>query len=145
MKRIRKDNVSVGDYFLDEALESYYSLTKKTIREYVDELGRYCRYKSIVGQVFDGTVLDDRSRLIDLYDSCLIQDAHLKSVIETLESNMIGERYMLANHEGEKWIRNDKETEKIFIIPMHYEIAKGTLKSILEQADIELEEFLKLL
>ena len=85
MKRIRKDNVSVGDYFLDEALESYYSLTKKTIREYVDELGRYCRYKSIVGQVFDGTVLDDRSRLIDLYDSCLIQDAHLKSVIETLE------------------------------------------------------------
>ena len=28
---------------------------------------------------------------------------------------------------------------------MHYEIAKGTLKSILEQADIELEEFLKYL
>lgn len=39
----------------------------------------------------------------------------------------------------------NKETQKIFIIPMHYEIAKGTLKSILEQADIELEEFLKLL
>lgn len=37
---------------------------------------------------------------------------------------------------------NDK-TGKIFIIPMHSEIAKGTLKSILEQADIELEEFLK--
>lgn len=35
------------------------------------------------------------------------------------------------------------ETGKIFIIPMHYEIAKGTLKGILEQADIELEEFLK--
>ena len=35
------------------------------------------------------------------------------------------------------------ETGKIFIIPMHYEIAKGTLKSILEQADIELEQFLK--
>ena len=30
---------------------------------------------------------------------------------------------------------------KIFIIPMHYEIAKGTLKSILEQADIELDLF----
>lgn len=27
--------------------------------------------------------------------------------------------------------------------PMHSEIARGTLKSILEQADIELEEFLK--
>lgn len=35
------------------------------------------------------------------------------------------------------------QTEKIFIIPMHSEIAKGTLKSILEQADIELEEFLR--
>lgn len=33
-------------------------------------------------------------------------------------------------------------TGKIFIIPMHYEIAKGTLKSILEQADIKLEQFL---
>jgi len=39
---------------------------------------------------------------------------------------------------------NDK-TGKIFIIPMYSEIAKGTLKSILEQADIELEEFLKYL
>lgn len=35
------------------------------------------------------------------------------------------------------------QTGKIFIIPMHSEIAKGTLKSILEQEDIELEEFLK--
>ncbi len=35
------------------------------------------------------------------------------------------------------------DTGKIFIIPMHYEIARGTLKSILEQAEIELEEFLK--
>lgn len=37
----------------------------------------------------------------------------------------------------------NEETGRIFIIPMHSEIAKGTLKSILEQADIELEEFLK--
>ena len=35
------------------------------------------------------------------------------------------------------------ETGKIFIFPMHYEIARGTLKSILEQAEVELEEFLK--
>ena len=34
-------------------------------------------------------------------------------------------------------------TGKVFIIPMHSEIAKGTLKSILEQADIELDQFLK--
>ena len=34
-------------------------------------------------------------------------------------------------------------TGKIFIIPKHYEVARGTLRSILEQANIELEEFLK--
>ena len=31
------------------------------------------------------------------------------------------------------------------IVPMHDEVAKGKLKCILEQAGIELEEFLKLL
>lgn len=38
--------------------------------------------------------------------------------------------------------KNDN-TQRIFIIPMHKEIAAGTLKSILEQANIELEEFMK--
>ena len=33
-------------------------------------------------------------------------------------------------------------TNRICIVPMHYEIAKGTLISILEQANIELEDFL---
>lgn len=36
-------------------------------------------------------------------------------------------------------------TGNIFIIPMHNEIAKGTLKSILEQANIDLEDFLNYL
>ncbi|MCI8362007.1 MAG: addiction module toxin, HicA family [Clostridia bacterium] len=36
-------------------------------------------------------------------------------------------------------------TNRICIVPMHSEVARGTLKSILEQADIELEEFLKYL
>ena len=35
-------------------------------------------------------------------------------------------------------------TQRVFIIPMHKEIAKGTLKSILEQADVKLEVFLNL-
>ena len=34
------------------------------------------------------------------------------------------------------------KSNRICIVPMHYEIAKGTLMSILEQADIELNEFL---
>ena len=32
-----------------------------------------------------------------------------------------------------------------FVIPMHETVARGTLKSILIQADVELDEFLKLL
>lgn len=36
-------------------------------------------------------------------------------------------------------------TNSSYIIPMHSEIAKGTLKSILEQAHIDLEDFLKFL
>ena len=33
-------------------------------------------------------------------------------------------------------------TNRVCIIPMHNEIAKGTLKSILEQADVSIEDFL---
>ena len=35
--------------------------------------------------------------------------------------------------------------ENVVIIPNHYEIAKGTLKSILEQADMPLDDFLELI
>ena len=51
--------------------------------------------------------------------------------------------YKISQKGSHAKYKNDK-TEKIFIIPMHYEIAKGTLKSILEQANIELEEFLEI-
>ena len=37
---------------------------------------------------------------------------------------------------------NDK---RIVVIPIHDKVARGTLKSILIQADMELEEFLELL
>lgn len=37
----------------------------------------------------------------------------------------------------------NQKTGRFFIISLHYEIAKETLKSILEQANIELEDFLK--
>lgn len=35
--------------------------------------------------------------------------------------------------------------DKTVIIPMHNEVARGTLKSILEQAGLDIETFLKLL
>ena len=49
---------------------------------------------------------------------------------------------------SQKWSHakyKNHRTQRIYIIPMHKEIAKGTLKSILEQADIKLEVFLNLL
>ena len=39
-------------------------------------------------------------------------------------------------------LRRDGSTTKTVIVPNHYEVARGTLQSILEQAGITLEEFL---
>lgn len=59
-------------------------------------------------------ILDDRSRLIDLYEACLQQDAHIRSVIETLESQILGDRYMLARvNEKGKYIKDVAQTQKI--------------------------------
>lgn len=74
---------------------------------------RRCHYKSIVSQVEDGTVMDDRSRLIDQYDACYIQNAHLQGTIATLFSQLIGKRYMFAKEDANgKWVR-DAEQSKI--------------------------------
>lgn len=97
-----------------EVLESFFRLSKKTIQEYVSEIERNCRYKSTRSQVVKGVVLDDRSRLMDLYEACVQQDAHLRSVLETLESQIIGERYMLARQNANgQYIRDVEATKKI--------------------------------
>ncbi len=44
-----------------------------------------------------------------------------------------------------KYRKINDQTKRTVIIPMHNEIAKGTLKSILQQANIELDKFLDLL
>lgn len=111
--RKRTENNSSGNFFTTDALITSYNLVKKTIVEYTDELARRCRYKSIVGQCGDGTVMDDRSRLMDLYDSCYIQNAHLQGTIETLMSQLTGTRYMFAKEDKNgKWVR-DAEQSKI--------------------------------
>lgn len=97
-----------------ELLESIFRTSKKTIQEYVREIERYCRFKSIQHAVVDGSYLDDRGKLIDLYDACIQQDAHLASVLETLESQIVGERYMLAKiNEKGKYVKDIEETKKI--------------------------------
>ena len=105
-----------GEEGLDlKILEAYFRTTKKTIQEYVREIERYCRFKSVYGAtVVDGTVLDDRSKLIDLYEACVQQDAHLAGVLETLKSQIKGERYGLyrCNEKG-KYVRDIKQSKII--------------------------------
>ena len=97
-----------------ELLESTFHTSKKTIQEYVREIERYCRYKSMCSQVAQGVILDDRSKLIDLYDACLQSDAHLAGVMETLYSQILGERYVLATQNSKgKYIPDYIETKKI--------------------------------
>ena len=88
-------------------LESIFRTSKKTIQEYVREIERDNRYRSSRQDVMLGCILDDRARLIDLYDACIQPDAHIRAVIETLESQILGDRYMLArvNDKG-KYIKD---------------------------------------
>ena len=97
-----------------QTLESIFRTSKKTIQEYVSEIERNCRYKSTRSQVVKGVILDDRSRLIDLYEASVQQDAHIRSVLETLESQIIGERYMLARQNANgQYVRDVEATKKI--------------------------------
>ena len=64
-----------------------------------------------------------------------------KEVIKVL--NSLG--FYKISQKGSHAKFKNLETGFVCIVPMHNEIAKGTLKSILEQANIELENFLTLL
>lgn len=100
--------------FNGELLSSIFRTSKKTIQEYVCEIERNNRYKSFRQDITLGCILDDRSRLIDLYEACLQQDAHIRSTIETLESQILGDRYMLARiNEKGKYIKDVGQTQKI--------------------------------
>jgi len=44
-----------------------------------------------------------------------------------------------------KKLRNNSDPPRTVIIPMHDEVARGTLRSILQQANIDIEAFLDLL
>lgn len=127
--RKRTQNNSNGNFFTDEALIANYNIVKKTISEYTDELTRRCRYKSVVSQVEDGTIMDDRSRLIDLYEACYIQNAHLQGTIATLYSQLIGKRYMFAREDANgKWVR-DPEQSKLCQGSQFEKIIKGIVEA----------------
>lgn len=129
--RKRTENNSNGEFFTSEALIAYHRLVKKTIQDYTDELARRCRYKSTVQQVEDGTILDDRSRLIDQYDSCYIQNAHLQGVQQTLYSMLTGDRYMLARQDEKgKWIK-DVQQSRITQGTQFEKIIRGILDAMM--------------
>ena len=51
---------------------------------------------------------------MDLYDACVQQDAHLSAVLETVISQIVGERYMLAKqNERGKYVKDVEATKKI--------------------------------
>ncbi len=62
-------------------------------------------------------------------------------IIKVLENFGFEKVAQKGNHAKYK----NKLTKMTYIIPMHNEIARGTLKSILEQAHVEIEDFLKFL
>lgn len=94
---------------------SRFSTTYKVIDDYIDEITRHNRYKSMGGNCYYGnSMIDDRSRLIDLYDMALEQDAHVRATIETLESQILGDRYSLGTYDSKGDYKIDlDETEKI--------------------------------
>jgi hypothetical protein len=111
-KKMQEKNID--GTFNHELLGSIFRTSKKVIQEYVAEIERTNRYKSVRSDVVNGAILDDRSRLIDLYDACLQQDAHIRAVIETLVSQILGDRYMLARqNEKGKYIKDVTQTQKI--------------------------------
>ena len=106
--------VTSDNSFNGELLESIFRTSKKTIQEYVREIERNNRYRSCRQDISSGYILDDRARLIDLYEACLQQDAHIRSVVETLESQILGDRYMLVHvNEKGKYIKDVVNSQKI--------------------------------
>ena len=106
--------VTSDNSFNGELLESIFRTSKKTIQEYVREIERNNRYRSCRQDISSGYILDDRARLIDLYEACLQQDAHIRSVVETLESQILGDRYMLAHVNGKgKYTKDVVNSQKI--------------------------------
>lgn len=100
--------------FVTHRLESIFLTSKKSVQEYVREIERRNRFQSAYRHLQNGTILDDRSRLIDIYEACVQQDAHLRGVLETLFSQIVGERFMMARqNEKGKYTKDIPATRKI--------------------------------
>ena len=62
-------------------------------------------------------------------------------VVKRLKNH--GFTFKSQNGSHAKYVKTKEGMPKLSaIVPMHYEVDKGTLQSILEQADLSLEEFM---
>jgi len=98
-----------------DMLHAIFRTSKRTIQNYILEIERHNRYKTMRSDTaLQLSILDDRSGLINLYEACLQQDAHLRGCLETLFSQIVGERYMLAYPvEGGIYKKDFEESQKI--------------------------------
>jgi predicted RNA binding protein YcfA (HicA-like mRNA interferase family) len=51
----------------------------------------------------------------------------------------------VSQHGSHKKLKDDSDPPRTVIVPMHDEVARGTLRNILVQANIDLDTFLDLL
>lgn len=117
------------EQFREEMLWSYYHTTKKTIKEYVRELDRYNAFRSMAPMFRGETCIDDRGRLVDLYDACYDQDAHLMSTMETLYSKILGKRYALGTIDEKGKFHKDIEATKLIRGTVFVDLNKEIVKA----------------
>lgn len=86
------------DEFDFKKLYAYYDRGRKAVADYLREYQYISNYKYYKGL---SNRLDHRYRLMDIYDYTM-QDLHLTSIINTLFHHILGERYFIANPDGEK-------------------------------------------
>lgn len=110
-------------------LHGIFQTNKKTIDEYSQAIRRHNAYRSVRGYAHDGMALDDRGKLMDLYDACVQQDAHLAGVLETLESQIVGERYMLARQNEKGRYVKDLEATRLVQGTQFIKLIKGIVEA----------------
>lgn len=94
-------------------LEARFNTIHKTIDDYQRAIHKHNTYRSY-SRYKQFYIIDDRQELMNLYEMAITQDAHMRSVIETLESQILGDRYGLGTIDDEGEFKTDlQETKKI--------------------------------
>ena len=125
------------DWYVAKCLDNSVASQGKTIEESLKNLKEalelyYENEEPIIPKEIYITTLEVAIWVIN------IQYYHLTKIIDMLQKF----DYEKVSQKGSHSKFRNLYTNKVCIIPMHKEIARGTLKSILEQANISIEDFL---